>query len=219
MRVRIAFIACSVAVLIPFGARATIVFSNGLAAADLVAGNLAYSDLDSSVPGQRVADDFSFALPTQVDGITFFGSYFPGDLPTDDAFQLQFYEDDGSGVPGASTSSITLSTSRVDTGIQGTDGFFLQIFEYSATFSPVTFQADTKYWLTVVNDTSAGADDFVLILALDGGRSVYRVEDAGSWIELTTQSLAFSLTGQVVPEPSAFLLLGVAALAGLRRVI
>jgi hypothetical protein len=198
---------------LPGGAAALPVFDNGIGPADLVAGDVRLSDATAS--SQRVADDFSFASDQAVTGVRFYGAYFPGNAPAADAFTIQFYES-AAGLPIAPYGApIAPSVTRVDTGFDWSDGVLgpIDIYEFEASFPTFVFGSGLgAFWMSIVNDTAAGPDDFVLItLAGSGGMAIS--QDAGASWEALGASLGFVL----LPEPGLLLLAAGGAIAVLRR--
>jgi PEP-CTERM motif len=117
-----------------------------------------------------------------------------------DNFTIRIFADIG-GVPGVNPVNefvVGNTVGRVDTGETQFD--FYKVFSYSANIPPLTLSANTTYWLSILNDTTADTDDWwgwTYDLGTVGFRLTYRPADA-----------------LAVPEPATWALFA-AGLAGL----
>ncbi len=198
-------------------AQGAMVFHNGVGVSNLIISStgLLVSDAES---GRRAADDFTFDSVTHVHGIHFLGRYFSANTPqTTDSFSLVFYHDDGNGRPD--TSSVFATVPIVDATRTNTGKF--GIFEYSADFSSVLFPGETRFWLSVFNDTTLDTDDSwgwignKLTPSIFGDNVQFSVDSGDSWGEFgqPNSHLAFELLGQTLaPEPGSTCLTLVLAL-------
>jgi hypothetical protein len=162
------------------------------------------SDRDTN---NRTADDFTLAGNETVVSVTWRGLYIGLDntAPGSDDFNVNFYADDGGGVPdlpGVLLQSFAVgnAVNRTDTG-QVVDGS--TVFEYTADLGAgIALNGGTLYHLSISGDTSG---DVFNSSSNDSG---------ASW----TQGLRrpyFTLAN--APEPSLVLLLGLAGAAVLIR--
>jgi len=82
----------------------------------------------------------------------------------------------------------------------------------------LTLDANTSYWLSIVNDTAADIDDNWYWSVVPGGNAYVRPLDSEAWsLRDPTGHLGFQLTDDAlatVPEPASLGLFG-AGLAGL----
>jgi hypothetical protein len=169
-------------------------------------------------PVQR-ADDFSIQDSSQITSLNWWGQYAFENTPQGpDDFTVRIFAD-ASGSPSASPLfQFSLGNlGRIDTGI---DSFGGDVYAYSAVLpSPVVLAGGTTYWLSIVNNTAADADDnwYWQRVTRSSGAVQKRDNDLSPWLSGESDSgvLAFDLQGIVVPEPSAWalLLLGGASLA------
>ena len=172
--------------------------------------------------GLFVADDFVLQPgATTITDIHWTGLYAEANTPGTDNFTIRFYADN-SGNPAASpfqTYIFGSSVNRTDTGI---DILGFDLYSYSVDISPLSLSANTRFWLSIVNNTNSDPDDNWSWGAAEGGNSRFVLSD-GIWRE-NTRGLDFQLTGirepvlTGIPEPASMLLLllGFAVLA-LRR--
>jgi uncharacterized repeat protein (TIGR01451 family) len=109
------------------------------------------------------ADDVSLGAAT-IGGIRFYGLYVDSDgtlvtnsVPADDAFTLRVFNNDG-GLPGTLLGTSTLTGNRAETGETfATTAIRWHRYEL-ALDAPITVDSGV-YWISVVNDTTADADD------------------------------------------------------------
>lgn len=206
-------------ILTTISVSAATIFDNGTQ----LAGQGSSSDPSASAPFIW-ADDFSLMNPnTTIRSIHWRGRYSGTDnAPTvDDVFTLRIYSD--STGPNTELHEFTIGNmvNRTDTGL---DIGAADIFDYSANITATTLTAGTTYWLSIINDTTADADDdWVWIFANNvntaGNNAYSSTNDGSSWTQLTSPTVAYSFrlddaAVSAVPVPAAVWLMG-SALAGL----
>ena len=86
------------------------------------------------------------------------------------------------------------------------------LFEYWVDVPDIPLAADT-YFLSIVNDTTGHTDPWYWALVGDGENGFARNSDGDVWTGVLNQSVAFNLTGEVVPEPSTLVLAALALIA------
>jgi hypothetical protein len=146
-------------------------------------------------------------------------------LPTDD-FTLRIFASAGGSPPKPHAAPIYEAhlgaVSRTDSGIN----IFINsnVYEYQAFVPPVTLSADTRYWISIVNDTtSTNYWQWPMVNSSSTtGNSAARSTDAAAWVSVTPfYESAFRLTSDaVIPEPTclALVLAGIGCVAsGFRR--
>jgi len=127
-------------------------------------GSIAPGDLndiganDSDAGGQRLAEDFSFPEAVVVSSITFLGGYFPASTPQTDSFTLTIYNDN-LGLPDPLSIVTQINLANVDRTDTGTDLLGIDLYTFTASFDPVSLSGGTRYWLTIVNNTTSDTDD------------------------------------------------------------
>jgi hypothetical protein len=168
---------------------------------------------DSSAGGQRIAEDFRLTAPAVARGLTFLGGYFPSNTPQADAFRLTVYAD-AAGLPDSSNVVAQIDLGNFGRTATGTSVFGIDLYTYTASFPGVNLAGDTRYWFTIVNDTTPDPNDD-WVWAGDNTVGVWgRSFNGGvTWADTPVGSYSFVLTGTPVPEPSSLALGGV-ALAG-----
>jgi hypothetical protein len=97
----------------------------------------------------EAADDFVLAAgQTTIRDIHWSGED-DGGVPATDTFTANIYSD-ASGSPGALVAALTFGPiSRVDSGVNA------DIFNFSATVSPISLTAGTTYWLSILDRNDA----------------------------------------------------------------
>lgn len=186
-------------------ASAAVIFDNGPPGGGTVA------DSDFTRPGQW-ADDFllSAALGTTITDVHWWGIYnrepLGAPLPTDD-FTVRIFASAGGSPPAPQTTPLYEvhlgSVSRTDTGTLLFDTY--RVFEYDAFVSPISLSAGTRYWLSIVNNTTI-TNYWQWPMANSSsstGNSATRFEDDDPWTSVIPfYESAFRLTGDthVVPE-------------------
>ena len=168
----------------------TILFDGSIAPSDV--DNIGFNDPDAG--GQRLAEDFSFPGPVTVTSITFLGGYFPASTPETDSFTLTIYNDNmGRPDPLSIVAQIDLeNVVRTDTG---TDALGIDLFTYTANFAGVSLSGGTRYWLTIVNDTTSDLDDDWVWAAKNSVGIFGRSFDGGLTWDTPPGSLSFVLKG------------------------
>jgi hypothetical protein len=204
------FIALSALITLAGSAAASQVYDNG---APIAGGTSATSEPVS--PMQQVSESFVLSSPdTKFNTVNWWGAYFGADTPTfPDDFTLRLF-DDVSGHPAVNPTYEELigDVGRTDTGLL--DVFGDHIYAYSATVGPYTFSAGTQVWLSILNDTTSDTDDRWTWASPGTGGYYKRTSDGVAWTQQPTVDMAFNL--ELVPEPSALVLIGFGVLV-LRR--
>ncbi len=200
-------------------ASASVFFDNG--PPDLMSART--SDFDV---GDQVADDFALTEAV-VDGffVRWFGVYFdpvtqlPGNPASPDDFVVRLFNDEG-GMPetdpffqqGAGDVGRTLTGQQLRVG-----PFAFEIYEYVAEVDPSGLEANTTYWLSIVNDTSADVgNNWAWTTSVPmTGNAQGRAADASPWLA-DNGELAFQF---VIPEPGSATLavIGLLGSVALRR--
>jgi cyclophilin family peptidyl-prolyl cis-trans isomerase len=163
------------------------------------------SDFDT--PRQR-ADDFTLsgAAPVKLGALQWWGQYRDSNAAVAlDDFRIRVFADDGGGVDHLPTGAPLFERAlhnilRGDTGVSGSNGF--HVFEYLATF-PAFELPPGRYWLSIVNDTTADPTSSWYWARSNGAAGDERVrnQDGDPWSPdgVGPGTLAFAL----MPEPGA----------------
>lgn len=143
---------------------------------------------------QQGADNFSLSADTAVTSLGWFGAYGGPDFDNaePDDFAIRFFRDNGSGVPEARPyvdvpPSALVRTLTNLTGL----GKRFAVYEYSTPLpAPVALDANTPYYVSIVNNTSTGewfwhASDF--------NPAFFRPQDGDQWTETPEPEVAFRL--------------------------
>lgn len=149
--------------------------------------------------GDQIVDDFTVTQPSEVTGIRWWGS-----LPNQEDFTIRFFLDDGLGFPSLDPflELSSVAHTRTTTSLENRSG--IDVYQYEAVLeTPVNFQGDTKYYVSILNSASWGWLDNSMYGA---SSSWIRSGDAAVWAPRLEPSadLAFEL----VPEPATMLLFG-----------
>jgi uncharacterized repeat protein (TIGR01451 family) len=146
------------------------------------------------------ADDVSLNAADTVGGVRFFGFYvdpsgvlITNSAPVDDEFTLRIFSDLAE-QPGALIGTSTLAGNRTETG-ETFGNSAVRWYRYELSLdSPVTLDAGT-YWVSIVNDTSADADDdWAWGFTNESPQRAASLDAGASWEESGREgNLAFSL--------------------------
>ncbi len=180
------------------------------------------SDRDALSKGTQMADDLTLAQTHTARSVTFWGMFGPftsNNTPvTPVSFDLIIYADSGSlpDVNNIVSSTPVVFNSLTDTG---TDVNGLDLYEFKANLTPTVLNAGTKYWFSVLADTSNDLDDDFLWWEISGGNSAYRSDVAGNGAFGTYANVRplFILDNAAIPEPGSLALLGLGGLMLLKR--
>lgn len=143
----------------------------------------------------RLADSFSFDVPTEIDAVRWYGGYFYGSGGSE--FDITIYED-GGGRPSTYTGTVWSlgSVSEFWTGASFSYSLWdIDEYEYYATLSPpFVAQPCETYWLEVEEQ---GWSDW-LWESGSGGDGTSRFDEyaSGSWSTVLPFDLSFILYGQ-----------------------
>lgn len=201
----------------PFAGRAPVLWDNGD-----TDGSNGYSEAVSSVFGfsRSTLDDFVVSDPAGWCISDYHGLYlwFSGGVGLGSDVNLTFWHDNGAGGPSTSFGSTTnLTYSETPTGrtFFGRPEVLVEV-----DFEPFCLPQGT-YWVEM---QIVGTDNAFHMVrsAVTGGEAHVNYADfgglaPGSAIFGAPADMAFQLTGEVAPAPSALALLGIVGLAGRRR--
>lgn len=177
--------------------------------------------LRSNFPGAefdaQAANPFSLFQDSSVTSVTWSGFFWQkGDslgLPNVD-FTIRFYQGDdvlrffeNLEPPGALISSQTVTASLVELGQLNFSGF--RYYQFSASLpEPVALRTGIAYWLSILESDVRTDRDFVWMGSQVSGGFYFaaaRYFEGDAW-SLTSGEFAFALAGNVVAEPTAYLL-------------
>ena len=156
---------------------------------------------------QQESSRFSLTAGAVVTHLNWWGGYDAG-LPAD-VFTVRLFAD-AAGQPANNPLASTAVTglTRTDTGVRDNGGLGSEVFFYSADLAaPLTLDANTTYWLSVLDNTPNNW----FWLADGPGTHFFRTGDAGAWLQSANGvNFAYELVSPV-PEPSGLALLGAGA--------
>lgn len=176
-----------------------ILFDGSIAPGDV--NDLGANDPDAG--GQRLAEDFSFPDPVIVTSITFLGGYFPTSTPQTDSFTLTIYNDN-MGLPDPLSIVTQIDLANVDRTDTGTDVFGIDLYTYTASFAGVSLSGGTRYWLTIVNNTTGDTDDnWVWAGKHEVGNFARSFNGGVTWFDTPAGSFSFLLRGTVDECPNS----------------
>jgi hypothetical protein len=165
--------------------------------------------------GQEQADNFSLESNVQVEAVRWWGSHLqepavPDDF--EDSFTIRFFEDDGVwGLPVDDDPFAEFdqpAVFRTETEMVAIDGG--PIYAYEANLSsPVSLDQDTRYHLSIVNETRGEQDLWLWYcdreLGEPGGSNYFRNDMTGNLWQTSgrTMNQTFELLdGPVIPPPA-----------------
>lgn len=169
---------------------------------------------------QRLADDFVLFSAEQVVSLNWWGFYDADNPPATETMRVRFYGARSDGLPdeGQLVSETTIQNpSRTATGRIIVTGHGPREFRYEAALaSPASLDANTKYWLEIVQigDTSTAFrwEDSGLS---DNGEFAVINPGLADWELIDNQGdLAFQL---YVPEPNSLIVLALGLFCSLHR--
>lgn len=176
-----------------------ILFDGSIAPGDL--NDIGANDPDAA--GQRLAEDFSFPEAVIVTSITFLGGYFPTSTPQTDSFTLTIYNDN-LGLPDPLSIVTQINLANVDRTDTGTDLLGIDLYTYTASFDPVSLAGGTRYWLTIVNNTTVDTDDDWAWAGRRGIGNFARSFTSGvTWFDTPPGSFSFLLRGSLDECPNS----------------
>ena len=191
------------------------------------------SDRGRDPSGFRYADDFTLTTGATVRSVTWRGSYLNNTLPVNALkFELTFYATNGSNVPdstvatGLNNTNVQFTAADVNAvGTTTLNSTNYTLYEFRANLAtPLALDANTRYWFSVMGDTSTVTPD-----------NNFRWHGAGSAVSHASQSnvagnanfsvasftqgppLYYQLDNAVIPEPASLSLLGASAFGLLAR--
>jgi hypothetical protein len=198
---------------------AAIIFSQSTNTTTAVGSDFDFGVAVPSAGALEAGDDFMLGSTATLKSVSWFGGYNFTSLgvPASDNFVINLYVDNGSGNPVATpfaSFAVGNAVNRADTGADFTALVGFSEFSYSANVADTVLAAGTKYYVSIVNDTSAvsggqWAWSFSGVSDLNHWR---RSNSTGNVWSLTTfpsasrSSLAFALSdtgvgATAVPEP------------------
>ncbi|MCU0533285.1 MAG: hypothetical protein MUD14_05240 [Hydrococcus sp. Prado102] len=171
------------------------------------------SDFDESV---QLADRFTLNKDAEITEITWSGQYSNNGTPPVDDFTIRFFEIDRGTVSLAPL--VELNLSSVERTDSGTDFFRLDLFDYSATFTPFTLEQG-EYLLSIVNNTTGEPDNWFWSSTLPPPTQdyvhFYREKDGEPWQDNFLGNMAFAIAGNTVSTPEPSMILGTLIALGL----
>lgn len=167
------------------------------------------SDLQA---GNQIGDDFSITSPAMIGSIEWSGIYYgsaerysPDDFA--DQFRVDFHRLAGNVPAAAPLHSYTIAPGRLTRTDSGIDALGADVYEYSASLSPLRLDPG-QYVLSIVNNTPADElNRWYWTTSATGGDGFFRTyEGSGDWSTewMAPQSASFALRGVTsVPEPAS----------------
>ena len=191
----------------------------------------ATSDRDFGVSGVQAADDFTLSQPATIRSVEWRGWYFGnGTIEDPINFDIIIYGDD-SPVSRPDLANVISSTSVVyndknkipPTGRTAFGPNNGPEFHFAADISPLSLNAGTRYWISILADTTTDTNDSFLWTVNTNGfvgeLAAARTNIAPQTQFLTNQNgpFYFILDDEFVPEPASIALLSIAGLTLARR--
>lgn len=171
---------------------------------------------------QRLAEAFVLSSDSEVSNVQWWGrsegGFFP-DLRNFSTFTVSVYRDAGA-IPGAEVFSSTVSVDSVNPTIVGTDFSNLNLYSFDFSFGDGLTLEQGTYWLSVgTQNVDPEGDGFYWLASLDQISGSFAADGGvnGTWNSSGFADLAMTVNGAPVPEPASLAVLGVGAMALLRR--
>jgi hypothetical protein len=177
--------------------RAELLFYNGIAAS--MVDDLGYND--ETVP-QRVFEEFSFSTDVHVNAISFVGGYYPANTPQTDSFHVVFLND-LSALPDRNSPVADVALPSVSRSSSGFTYPPSSLYNYSAAFPSVSFDANKTYWLADRNTTTNDPDDDWVWAGRHNTGVAALAGPPDDQFSLIPGGFAFTLAGEPIPEPAA----------------
>ena len=165
-------------------------------------------------------DDFALSQDGTINRVTWMGGWFNGGgIGSISAFTIGLWSD-ASGQPGSSLFSTDIAGNAKQT-LLGTSNFGVPTYSYDAAFAAFDATAGTRYWISIVANTTGGSSpQWGWDSTLFGGESV---QDSSGTRRAASTDLTFALYNapSAVPEPGSLILLasGILLIIGAFRLI
>jgi hypothetical protein len=161
---------------------------------------------NNSLLSRQQAENFQLNATHNIQAVTFFGDWVGVGAPLE-SFTVRFFSADGGGQP----SVVPFYSTTVNPIFRESVGLLdplLTVFHYGVNLpAPVTLNADTTYFLSIVNNTpNALADWGWLGTGLGATLRFQRDGDGGAFSAFVDSNLTFALHLSPVPEPSPMML-------------
>lgn len=161
---------------------------------------------------QILADSFMFGTSAQITGYDYYSNFNP---PGGNSWELNLWSDSGSNSPGSALVTLTLSHSSYTLwGTQSGTNIYQAVFD----FAPISVAANTKYWINLSANGFEGALTSTNPSSNGDGTLSFRSNPSSAWSTISSiGDVTYRLRGEPVPEPASLAILGLGALALLRK--